>query len=74
VARDQQARGVVAVANRLDADASLAAARSQLAEAELGARLARAELAHAAGVWSGGGGRTGVAGANRGVASRSSEP
>ncbi|HWJ20729.1 MAG TPA: TolC family protein, partial [Gemmatimonadaceae bacterium] len=50
VARDQQARGVVAVANRFDADASLAAARSQVAEAELGARLARAELAHAAGV------------------------
>ncbi|HKG91629.1 MAG TPA: efflux RND transporter permease subunit, partial [Gemmatimonadaceae bacterium] len=74
VANDQQARGVVAVANRFDADASLAAARARLAEAELGARLARAELAHAAGVWSGGGARRGVAGPGPAVASRRSGP
>jgi outer membrane protein TolC len=50
IARDEAGRGIVPVAYRADAEATLAAAESQLIQAELGARLARAELAYAAGV------------------------
>jgi outer membrane protein TolC len=50
VARDEQGRGVVAAAYRADADAALALAKARVVEAELGARLARDELASAAGV------------------------
>jgi outer membrane protein TolC len=50
VARDEQGRGLVAVAYRAGAEAELAAAEARVVEAELASRLARAELAHAAGV------------------------
>jgi outer membrane protein TolC len=49
VAVDQQGRGIVAVAFRADADAARAMARAKVVEAELGAQLARDELAYAAG-------------------------
>ncbi|HEY2026307.1 MAG TPA: efflux RND transporter permease subunit [Gemmatimonadaceae bacterium] len=50
IAVDQQGRGIVPVANRAEAEAALAAAESQVVEVELGARLARSELARAAGM------------------------
>ena len=50
VARDEHARGIVAVAYRADADAALALAKARTVEAELGAQLARDELTYAAGI------------------------